>query len=151
MKYLSTEKETQKAVMKYLGLRHILHWRNQSGQMSIKDNMGNFKGVMNLGMAGSPDIFALHDGTLFGFEIKDIKGKQNDNQKDFERRMNEAGGEYYVIRDLNEVIEIFGKKVEEKKERAIPEIPSCGHKRKSHFYNPLKKTLCLPCIEKLEI
>lgn len=137
--------------MQYLTLRHILHWRNQSGAIALKDPFGRVKGMINLGMPGSPDIFALHDGTLFGLECKDINGKQNPNQIDFERRMNEAGGEYYVIRSVDEVVEIFGKKAEQAKVRAIAEVPSCGHHRKSHYHEPSKKTLCLACIEKLEI
>jgi hypothetical protein len=119
--------------------------------MALKDNMGNFKGMMNLGTPGIPDVMALHDGTLYGFEIKDIKGRQNENQIDFERRMNQSGGEYHVIRDLDEVVAIFGKKAEVVVVKQPAEIPSCGHKRKSHFHAPSGRTLCLACIEKLEI
>lgn len=103
----STEKPTQHAVMQYLGLRGILHWRNQSGVI-IRD-LGYKKSVINMGMAGSPDIFALHEGTLYGFEIKDIKGRQNPNQVSFEKRFTDAGGRYYVIRDVQQVVDIFGK------------------------------------------
>ncbi len=92
----STEKSTQHAVLSYLRLRRILCWRNQSGQLPINDGLGRMKYMMKFGTSGSPDIFALHDGTLYGFEIKDIKGKQNENQIDFERRMNQAGGEFQI-------------------------------------------------------
>jgi nucleoside-triphosphatase THEP1 len=69
------------------------------------------KYMMRFGYPGIADVMALHDGTLYGFEIKDIKGRQNENQVAFQDRFTRAGGVYRVIRDVNDVVAIFGKAV----------------------------------------
>ena len=98
-KIKSTEKETQKACIDYLTKRQIFFWRQNSG--GFKTEKGHF---YSMGIKGAPDIFAVIKGILYAFEIKDIKGKQNENQIEFEKNLKKAGGKYFVIRDIDELI-----------------------------------------------
>lgn len=59
---------------------------------------------------GFPDILILKDGKCIGLEIKTNVGKQSKEQKEMERLMKEHGADYYVVRSLDEVVEIVGVK-----------------------------------------
>ena len=98
----STEKETQAAVIEYLTYKGIFHYRNNSG--AFKTESGGF---YRMGMAGAPDIICVVEGVYVGLEIKDVKGKLNENQILFKERLEKAGGIYLVIRSIDEVIEYF--------------------------------------------
>lgn len=102
MKQPSTEKETQKAVLEYLEVKRIFHWRNNSG--ATKTIGGGF---IRFGAVGSPDVFAIKDGRIYGFEIKDVKGKQSEGQIKFGNGMNQAGGIYMVVRDIDDVMAVL--------------------------------------------
>ena len=54
---------------------------------------------------GFPDILVLHKGKFIGIEIKTKTGKQTEHQKKMQKMIEKNGGEYYVIRSLNELIE----------------------------------------------
>lgn len=98
------EKETQKAVLEYLTLKRIFHWRNNSGMM-FSEYKGK-KRAIKLGTTGSPDIFVLKNGTLIGIECKSDTGKQNDDQKAFQKEMEKNGGKYFLVRSLDDVVPI---------------------------------------------
>lgn len=58
-------------------------------------------------MAGVSDLVALlPDGRTVLFEVKTAKGKQQDTQKEFQRRSEELGHRYYIVRSLEEFIEL---------------------------------------------
>lgn len=99
---ISTEKATQSAILDFLLYKGIFHWRNNTG--AFKPEHGGF---IRYGTPGSPDIFALKDGKLFGIEVKDVKGKLNDNQFVFRTRFEQAGGKYVVARSLDDVMGFF--------------------------------------------
>jgi hypothetical protein len=46
------------------------------------------------------------NGRYIAIEVKDAKGKQNENQKDFQQRLESAGGLYIVARRLEDVEQI---------------------------------------------
>src|ERR1700691_3381150 len=103
----STEKSTQAAIIQYLELSGIFHWRNNTG--SFKNERGGF---YRFGALGSPDIFAVlpPTGQLVGIEVKDIHGKLNVNQRAFRDALERAGGRYVLARSLDDVIPLFGAK-----------------------------------------
>lgn len=99
----STEKETQKAILGYLDIKRVFHWRNNTG--SFKTERGGF---YSFGTPGSPDIFAiLPPGRIFGIEVKDTKGRLNENQVAFREKFQAAGGTYLVARSLDDVTAII--------------------------------------------
>ena len=92
----STEKGTQKIILEYLKAKGILHWRQNSG------SKGKYKFTS---INGISDIIAIKEGIFYGIEVKDIKGKQNENQIEFQRLLEKAGGIYILARSLDDVIE----------------------------------------------
>ena len=99
---ISLEKETQKAVIQYLQIRNIFHWRNNSG--ATKTIGGGF---IRFGAVGSPDVFVIYKGTIYGLEVKDVKGRLSEGQVAFQDGMTKAGGVYVVVRSLDDVLELF--------------------------------------------
>lgn len=99
---ISTEKETQKAILQYLDIRGIFHYRQNSG--AFKAAHGGF---IRFGAKGAPDIVCVFKGQYIGIEVKDVKGKLNDNQKEFQKKLEEAGGEYLVARDVDDIVKYF--------------------------------------------
>ena len=56
---------------------------------------------------GQPDIVLIYMGKYVGIEIKVRKGVQSSGQMVFEACVEQAGGEYYVVRSLEEMQEIM--------------------------------------------
>lgn len=97
----STEKATQAAILDYLALRGIFHWRQNTG--AYRPDHGGF---VRYGVAGAPDIMCVlpPNGQLLGIEVKDSKGRLNENQERFKRELEAVGGVYVVARSLDDVI-----------------------------------------------
>ncbi|MFA6972882.1 MAG: VRR-NUC domain-containing protein [Gallionella sp.] len=55
---------------------------------------------------GIPDIIVIKDGFFVGLEVKAPKGKQSESQKEFEKGSKAAGAEYYLVKSIDDVIEI---------------------------------------------
>lgn len=56
---------------------------------------------------GFPDILVIKAGKIIGIEVKTATGKQSKEQKDIENKFKQHGQEYFVVRSLDEVIEIL--------------------------------------------
>lgn len=97
----STEKATQKAILDYLELTGVFHWRNNSGAMRTEH--GSF---VRFGTAGSPDIIVVlpPHGQILGIEVKDGRGSLSAAQKAFRDALERVGGLYLVARSLDDVI-----------------------------------------------
>jgi len=55
---------------------------------------------------GISDFIAVKDGRVLFIETKTPKNKQSSDQKEFEQEITSHGGEYFVVRSLDEMIEI---------------------------------------------
>lgn len=53
---------------------------------------------------GISDLIALKEGICLFLEVKSPKGRQSDHQVRFQRRVEDAGGRYRVIRSLDDLI-----------------------------------------------
>ena len=93
---MTEEGDRQRAILDYLHLRGILHWRNQSHPVP---------GRRFTGLKGVADIIAVHRGVCYGIEVKSAKGKLSDDQGAFQIRLVNAGGVYIVARSVDDVIE----------------------------------------------
>jgi len=51
-------------------------------------------------LPGASDLIIIHKGKIYFIELKDEKGTQQPNQKDFEKRVNDQGYDYLIFRDL---------------------------------------------------
>ncbi len=78
-----------------------MFWVQSAGK--IPGRINNSKYQRN----GIPDICAVYCGEAVFFEVKDIKGKQSDVQKEFEYDCNKAGGSYFVVRSIEDVMAAF--------------------------------------------
>lgn len=52
---------------------------------------------------GVSDFVVIIDGRVIGLEFKTKIGRQSDSQKSFEEKLRKAGGEYFIIRSLDEL------------------------------------------------
>jgi hypothetical protein len=78
------ESETQKAIMNYLAWKHIFHYRNNSGALWTQTNtsIGSWQSAV-------PTLYAWWMG---------------DNQKEFQRQLEAAGGRYILAYAVDDVI-----------------------------------------------
>lgn len=58
---------------------------------------------------GLSDITAIKDGRVLWIEFKTATGKQRSEQIKFMNEVRAHGGEYIVIRSLDEIIDFLGK------------------------------------------
>jgi predicted LPLAT superfamily acyltransferase len=93
------EAPIQRAILDYLTLKRIFHYRNNSG--AFVDSQKHF---YRFGALGSPDIICVIKGQFVGIEVKTLKGKQSDHQKEFQERLEAAGGRYLLARSLDDVM-----------------------------------------------
>lgn len=96
------ESEVQRAILDYLELRGIFHYRNNSG--GFRDAKNHF---YRFGAVGSPDIVCVVNGQYVGLEIKAPGGKQSEHQKEFQRRLEKAGGRYIVAYAIDDVMKFI--------------------------------------------
>ena len=95
------ESELQQSILQYLALKRIFHYRNNSGALA-----GEHKGkrwFVRFGTVGSPDIVCVINGQFVGIEVKAPNGKQSEHQKEFQERLEAAGGRYLVAHSLDDV------------------------------------------------
>jgi hypothetical protein len=97
-----SEKDIQKAIIEYLGYKKVFFYRNNSG--AFKRDDGHF---YRFGAVGSPDIVCVITGQYVGIEVKAPKGRQSDNQKEFQRQLEAAGGRYILAYSVDDVISAF--------------------------------------------
>ena len=86
------------AICDYLSMKRHFYWRNNTG--AVKTATGGF---MCFGTPGSPDVIVIKHGLFIGLEVKAPSGRQSPDQKEFERGVTEAGGEYHLVRTIDDV------------------------------------------------
>jgi hypothetical protein len=91
------EKEAQAAILDWL----IFHYRNNSGAMNTEHN--GKRRFFRFGAVGSPDIVAVIRGCYLGIEVKGTDGRQSEAQRDFQERLERAGGFYILATTIDQV------------------------------------------------
>lgn len=107
---MAKEGDLQTAICEYLERKKYFFWRNNNVPMVYKTASGEmrFRKMGKYAMKGIPDIFIVTDGGFMIFlEIKAPKKYQSPEQKEFQRRCEEVGAEYYVIKNIDQVLEIL--------------------------------------------
>ncbi len=92
LKIKLTENDIKNQVKDYLNIKNCFNF-------PIRQSLGSYRGI--------PDRIAIKDGRVLFLEIKKPGGKQSKNQIEFQKRVEEAGGEYYVIRSINDIMKIL--------------------------------------------
>ena len=120
-KYKIKENDIQRTIKNYLQVREnqgkLMFIRNNSGAMPIKGQNGKMR-YIKFGKKGSPDILvwvrkSFNDGdycirfaNTIALEIKSAIGKQSEIQKEWQGKFEKLGGEYYIVRSVEEVMKI---------------------------------------------
>jgi len=128
-----TEKEIQTTIIHYLQFRKdVFFWRQNSGSFTEKSKSVLSKIVNSIpglhssikarivgsfyrqighytctSVQGLPDIICIKDGKFIGFEVKTKTGRQRGTQKEAQKKIEKVGGKYYLVRSVDEVIEIL--------------------------------------------
>ncbi len=101
------ETDIQISICDYLALKKYFFWRqNTSPTVQKNGDKWHFRRMPAYSMNGVPDILLIKDGQFIGLEIKKPKGVQSANQKEFEKNCKQAGGKYYIVTSIDEVIAI---------------------------------------------
>jgi hypothetical protein len=103
------KKQTSSAILAYLALKGIFHYRSNSGPFVFPETATTARRFIKAGALGSPDIVCVINGQYVGIEVKGAKGRQSDNQKEFQRRLEAAGGKYVLAYSLDDVLNAFPK------------------------------------------
>jgi len=99
------ETQVLNSICEYLEYKKHFFWRSNTLPVySVKNQ--SFIRMPKYSKTGLPDITIIKYGFYIGLEVKDGKGKQSPNQKQFEVDLKEAGGEYYVVRSIDDCINI---------------------------------------------
>ena len=104
MKIKVKEGDVLRAVLDYLGYAKIFHHRNNSG--AYKTERG---GLVRFGARGSPDVIVVYRGQYIGIECKSSEGKQSESQREFQQRLEDAGGVYLLVRSVDDLEQFFKK------------------------------------------
>lgn len=87
-----TENDVKRQIKDYLSIKGYFHFH-------IFQGLGSYKGIV--------DRIAVKNGRVLFIEVKKPGGTLSDEQKEFRTNMKKAGGEYHVVRSLEEIIKIL--------------------------------------------
>lgn len=92
-----------KAILQALELRGVCAWRANAGLTVI--GKGTSRRVIRGAPPGTPDVIGiLKGGRFFGLEVKSPTGRANRAQLAWQRRANELGARYEVVRDVRSAL-----------------------------------------------
>lgn len=81
----------------------MFFYRNNSGAFVFPETATHERRFFKAGVVGAPDIVYVEKGQYVGIEVKAPKGKQSDNQKEFQRQLEAAGGRYILAYSVDDV------------------------------------------------
>ena len=87
-----TENDIKRQVKNYLDVKGFFHFH-------ILQGLGAFRGI--------PDMIAVRKGRVIFLEIKKPGGKLSEHQQRFKETIRGAGGEYHVVRSLEDIMKIL--------------------------------------------
>jgi hypothetical protein len=106
-----SESNMQKAVISYFLTNGCCVIRINSGRMTNEISKQYFKAYHVFGLikpnAGYSDLMVMKDGKTVFIEMKTIDGKQNPNQKAFERHVKNYGFQYEICKSIDDAMIIF--------------------------------------------
>lgn len=110
MEIKTSEAEVKRAVKEYLDAKIYLYVfiQNQGQWIAKKEVYAKFSGTR-----GAPDLMVFISekrpiqtpGKWICIELKSTSGKQSKDQEVFERILNARGGEYFVVRSIDDLID----------------------------------------------
>lgn len=107
---LSPESIIQRSIITYLEkqeAKHKLYFFRSNSFTGRVIRQNGTTGFVRNGKKGMPDIIICVGAKFVALEVKALTGIQSVEQKTAEIKIKAAGGEYYVVKSLNEVIKII--------------------------------------------
>lgn len=96
-----TESQLQDAIRLALGaVPGLVLWRNNIGTAEIRGCPVKF----GVGNPGGADLIGIYNGRFTAVEIKTPTGRQSPEQKRFENLVISRGGEYVILRSVDDAI-----------------------------------------------
>lgn len=110
MQIKQSENEIQNTICEYLAIleaqNKLMYWRqNTSPVYDVKG--GSFRRMSVHAKKGVPDILVIIKGKFIGLEVKSKIGKISSDQAEFKKGMEKNGAMYYVVRSLEEVLQVI--------------------------------------------
>ena len=106
---MSQETQIQKTILNYLQLKEnmweLYFFRSGAGAVRVNNALWKDR-FFKTWKAGCSDITICKNGRFVWLEVKTEKWKQSEKQKEAERRIKKAWWEYYIVRSLEEVINL---------------------------------------------
>ena len=104
------ESEIQSSIIDYLQIlenKGKIFFQRVNNTPVYDPKYKQFRSMPKGSKKGFPDILVIKSGKTIGIEVKTATGKQSKEQKDIESKFKKHGQEYYIVRSLDEVIEIL--------------------------------------------
>ena len=100
------ERDIQSAVCEYLSMKRYFFWRNNT--TPIYDSTRQvFRAMPKYALRGVSDIIVITNGGKAVFlEVKRPKGKQSEDQIEFERLCKKWGAKYHVVTSVDQLSEL---------------------------------------------
>jgi hypothetical protein len=98
------ESDIVSSICEYLAARHHFYWRQNTAPAVQKSPDGwQFRRMPKHAMRGVSDIILVHVGRPYFLEVKRKGTYQSPEQKEFEKRAQQAGALYAVVRSIDDV------------------------------------------------
>lgn len=100
------ESKIQGEICKYLEKKQYFFGRSNNAPIfdkKLNSGYGAYRTQGRWSHQGMSDLWLLHEGTFIAIEVKSKKGKASADQKLYETRVRSNGGEYYVVRSIDDV------------------------------------------------
>lgn len=96
------ESDVQASCLDYLAMRGVFAFRLNNIPVPMANG---FRTLPKHTPKGLPDAIAIRPktGTIIALEFKGTKGTQSEDQERIQRRITENGGEYHIIRSIDDV------------------------------------------------
>lgn len=102
-----TEQEEQIALVQYLNLKHIPHFRVPNETYTKSWNQKRLNKALGV-QPGIPDLFVIFNNQMKGVELKRIKGGvTSEAQKEWIKKLNQAGIPVKVCKGCDEAIKFI--------------------------------------------
>ncbi len=97
------EKDVQASCLQYLAMKQYFFFRLNN--LPVFDG-GFYRSLGDYVPPGLPDCVLIRKGRFVGLEFKGSSGKLSETQMECGKRIQEAGGDYYVIRSIDDLQKI---------------------------------------------
>ncbi len=104
-----SEAKIQADIVQYLQTRGVYFFSvpNEAAGRDAAIRMARLK-AMGL-RSGVSDMVLIFPGQVVFVEVKDEKGKQSDNQRRFQDKVNELGFDYFLVKSVEDVEKVVDK------------------------------------------